>query len=49
MFFVAELAESSTKVINTKCERLIINTKRDWDDVLLSHFIVPSGKKAFAN
>lgn len=48
MFVAAELAESSIKVMNTKCRQLIINIKYDWDDVLLSHFVVCSGKEAFA-
>ena len=48
MFVAAKLAESSIKVMNTKCRQLIINIKYDWDDVLLSHFVVCSGKEAFA-
>ena len=48
MFVAAELAESSTNVMNTKCGQLIINIKYDWDDVLLSDFVVCSGKEAFA-
>lgn len=45
MLVVAELADSSTKVMNTKCRRLIINTNCNWNDVLLFHFMVCSGKK----
>ena len=48
MFVAVELAESSTNVMNTKCGQLIINIKYDWDDVLLSDFVVCSGKEAFA-